>query len=270
MNFIIYNLLNIFNNIEYIHQNYNIKSKGFGFRIYEILFSIFFNYLFDFILYFFGDKNKKRRWYFLHAIINTIICIFTFFDFIKVLLDPLGGFDGSRISLPLMTTISLHLFHILTCFKNLSIVDWMHHLISCLFVGIIGEVYVHGPIINYFLFFLCGLPGGVDYYLLTFNKYGLIERIKEKKINVYLNMWIRVPGVLFGCNTCYFYLLYNNRLKYNIYVSFLIIFLNLYNCIYFATLVVKNYGLHLEKITKINVKEEIKRTLSTDNLKKLG
>ena len=83
-------------------------------------------------------------------------------------------------------------------------------------------------------------------------------------------MWIRVPGVLFGCNTCYFYLLYNNHLKFNLYFSLFIIFLNMYNCIYFATLVVKNYGLHLEKITKINVKEDIKKTLSCEDLKKLG
>ena len=182
-----------------------------------------------------------------------------FFGFFKVLFDPFEGLNGSRICLPLMTTISLHLFHILTCFNSLTIVDWMHHVISCLLVGIVGQIYVHGPIINYFLFFLCGLPGGIDYYLLTLNKYGLINRITEKKINVNLNMWIRLPGVLFGCNTCYFYLLYNNNLKYNLYASLFIIFLNMYNCIYFATLVVKNYGLHLEKITKINVKEEIKK-----------
>ena len=139
---------------------------------------------------------------------NTITCVLTFSDFLNVLLNPLNAFNGSRISLPLMSTISLHVFHIITCFNNLSIIDWMHHVISCLFVGLLGEFYVNGPIINYFLFFLCGLPGGIDYYLLTLNKYGLINRLTEKRINVNLNMWIRLPGVLFGCNTCYFYLLY--------------------------------------------------------------
>ena len=268
MNPLFYNLFNIFN-IESIYKNYNIYVEGFEFRISEIFFSLCFSYLFDLILYIFGDKNKKRRWYFLHAVINTIVCIFTFFDFLKVILNPISGFYGSRVSLPLMTTISLHLYHILTCFNSLTIVDWMHHVISCLIVGIIGEVYVKGPIINYFLFFLCGLPGGLDYYLLTLNKYNLISRITEKKINVNLNMWIRLPGVLFGCNTCYYYLIYDNNLKYNLYASLIIIFLNMYNSIYFATLVVKNYGLHLEKVTRISTKEEIKKTLSNEDLKKL-
>ena len=41
-----------------------------------------------------------------------------------------------------------------------------------------------------------GLPGGIDYYLLIQVKRGKIKSIEEKKINTYLNNYIRAPGIL--------------------------------------------------------------------------
>jgi hypothetical protein len=266
---LINSLSNIFSYIQNIHNEYDMNSERLEFKIYEILFSFFFIYIFDYSLYLLKDRDKKRRWYFIHAVVNTYITIMSFHDFLFVLFNPLKSLDGSHISSPLMTTISLHFFHIFTSYKSLTIVDWLHHIVSCIFVGLLGGFYVKGPLVNYYLFFLCGLPGGIDYYLLTLTKYNIIYRLTEKKINVELNMWIRLPGILFGCFTSYMCILYNNTLNYNIYLSILVIFLNMYNSIYFATLVVKNYGLHLEKLTKKNLVKTIKKNLSNCDLKKL-
>ena len=41
MNPFIYNLLNIFDNIEYIHQNYSIYAKGFGLEYMKYCFLYF-------------------------------------------------------------------------------------------------------------------------------------------------------------------------------------------------------------------------------------
>ena len=260
---------NKLNEIHNVHNSYNLNSIGVKYRLYELFISFFSLFFFNTILIKLGDKNKKRRWYFIHAVVNTFITFMTFNDVIIVISDPLKSASGDHISLPMMLVISLHLFHIVISYKTLTLIDWMHHIVSVLIVGSIGEFYVKGPLTNYYLFFLCGLPGGLDYYLLTLNKYNLIDRMVEKKINVKLNMWIRLPGILFGCFISYICLLYNNTSNYDIYLSSVLIFLNMYNSIYFATLVVKNYGLHLEKVTKINTENEIKKSLSEIELSKL-
>jgi hypothetical protein len=51
---------------------------------------------------------------------------------------------------------------------------------------------------NYILFFINGLPGGIDYILLTLVKFGKIKKIVEKSINSKLNIWIRSPGIMMG------------------------------------------------------------------------
>ena len=65
-------------------------------------------------------------------------------------------------------------------------------------------------------------------------------------------MWIRLPGILYSCFVCWICYLYK-ELQYNVFAYMLIVFLNMYNCIYFAELVVRNYGEHLQK-NKINIK----------------
>jgi hypothetical protein len=74
--------------------------------------------------------------------------------------------------------------------------DYMHHIISVFIVGTISIVFPFGRTLGAVSFFLCGLPGGIDYLLLSLVKHNLIESITEKKINSNLNLLIRVPGVL--------------------------------------------------------------------------
>eukprot|EP01104_Vermistella_antarctica_P020410 TRINITY_DN8714_c0_g1_i1.p1 TRINITY_DN8714_c0_g1~~TRINITY_DN8714_c0_g1_i1.p1 ORF type:complete len:113 (+),score=19.56 TRINITY_DN8714_c0_g1_i1:177-515(+) len=42
---------------------------------------------------------------------------------------------------------------------------------------------------------MCGLPGGIDYFLLVLVKHGLIDKMTEKDINRFLNLLIRWPGM---------------------------------------------------------------------------
>lgn len=192
------------------------------------------------------NDKKNRQWYLLHAIINTIIVILTLDDTILTLTDPLDSTLSDFSLYPIFYAITLHLHHIIISLKYMTVIDWCHHLISCMFVGFLTLHFIKGRIINYTLFFLCGLPGGIDYYLLAMKKYGLIHKKTEKYINVYLNMWIRLPGILYGCFIGWFEIMYNDN-NYNILLSLLIIILNAFNSIYFATRVVKNYGEYLEK-----------------------
>ena len=58
----------------------------------------------------------------------------------------------------------------------------------------LGIVSNSGFLLGYSLFFLTGIPGCIDYLLLFLTRNNFIEKITEKRINNYVNLWIRCPG----------------------------------------------------------------------------
>ena len=83
----------------------------------------------------------------------------------------------------------------LSIFKDVPKDEWVHHL---LFGGGIGSVAFTNPasrIGNALCFFICGLPGGIDYGMLAAVKEGLIHSDTEKTVNTKLNVWCRSPGL---------------------------------------------------------------------------
>ena len=45
-------------------------------------------------------------------------------------------------------------------------------------------------------FFICGFPGAIDYLFLFFYQQGYIEKKQRLKIAVFVNLWIRSPGLI--------------------------------------------------------------------------
>ena len=43
---------------------------------------------------------------------------------------------------------------------------------------------------------MCGLPGGLDYVLLAGVKWGWVEKMTEKRLNMWLQTAIRWPGAV--------------------------------------------------------------------------
>lgn len=78
-------------------------------------------------------------------------------------------------------------------FKNLQWIDWLHHILMVA-VGapllITGEV---GPLMNFNNFWMCGVPGGIDYCLLFCVKSGWMRPLSEKRVNAGINVWVRAP-----------------------------------------------------------------------------
>jgi hypothetical protein len=111
-------------------------------------------------------------------------------------------------------------------FADLTPVDWAHHIINVLIMGVIAECWEWGKGVNATCFIMNGVPGmycdrkrtahldtrpaltalpgvgvnvgagGIDYMLLTLVKHGLMHSMTEKKLNTYLNMVIRFPGMV--------------------------------------------------------------------------
>jgi hypothetical protein len=63
--------------------------------------------------------------------------------------------------------------------------------------GVFNFTMVWGPVVNTLLFFVTGLPGALDYALLAAVKEGKFEALLEKRINSNINVWLRMPGLVF-------------------------------------------------------------------------
>jgi len=44
-----------------------------------------------------------------------------------------------------------------------------------------------GPTVNFNFLFVCGIPGGLDYFMLVRVKEGLMKPLEEKRINTLVN-----------------------------------------------------------------------------------
>jgi hypothetical protein len=109
------------------------------------------------------------------------------------------------------------------------------------------EIVPQNHIISHALFFTTGLPGLIDYTLLFFNRNNLIHKSIEKRVNTFLNLWIRAPGCIM--NTCmsimtivsnYNHL--NNTQPIAIYGGIVMLSLVYWNGIYFMGQVVIDYA----------------------------
>ena len=93
--------------------------------------------------------------------------------------------------------------------------DWFHHLTFAFSLCGMSLVWDHGCLESWLIFFICGAPGGIDYFWLGLVKEGKIKKIDEKRWNakvryfivfsccfahqnhsVKMNTWVRGPGCL--------------------------------------------------------------------------
>ena len=196
------------------------------------------------------NMGNTTIWYLLHFICNMMVIYYTFNDLKICFTSQSECYDKTHFdSSALGITFGLHTFHIVRDYKTLTIIDWLHHLISSWFMTFIGVYYYHMPLWNCGTFFLCGLPGGIDYLLLFLYKMKKIDKLTEKHINVYLNNWIRLPGIIY-CSAIMNYGYMKNLI--NISQSLYLIgqFFTVFNAIYFAQRVTLNYGSYIKNDKK--------------------
>lgn len=206
---------------------------------------IFFCYCY-FANYFLAKRlGEQEIWYLLHVTCNTLVVYFCYKDLKVCLLTPFESFNKIDFTpTALGLTLGLHLFHIVKYFKKLTFLDWVHHLLSNVFMTIIGVYYFRLPIWNCGNFFMCGLPGGIDYFLLFLYKVNKIKKTTEKKYNVYLNNWIRVPGILYTSSLIHIGYI-NNYIDVEPILIIIIQLAILWNALYFAQRVTLNYGQYI-------------------------
>lgn len=191
---------------------------------------------------------KKANWYILHTITNGFVVTLSLPTVINVLCDPLY-IDYDHHAYALDITMALHIYHMLA-FKKLMVVDWVHHIVMCTILSFTYYYTTTVTITNYLLFFLSGLPGGIDYLMLSLVKYEKMDSMMEKYINSKLNIWIRSPGIIIGAYILF--LQYINGIIIASIPTFTMTILGLiWNAQYFTERVLSNY------VYKVNL--EIKK-----------
>jgi hypothetical protein len=189
------------------------------------------------------EYTDTTRWFYLHVVTNTFTTFITYDDMILTLDHPSGKlyFDRYSHSIAQNITLALHIYHYVS-FKSLRRDDYIHH-ISMIGTMIIPCAFQGGSIGNYLLFYLNGLPGLLDYTCLLLVKMGRMDSITQKMISVYINMWIRTPGILYGCSVVWIYY----RIGYLDYVHpFFVVFVLLtsyWNGLYYTMRVTYNFGM---------------------------
>ena len=142
----------------------------------------------------------KARYFVLHVLFNSWLTISVWRDAVDALRAPetalLGdtnnqGFADSAI----VTTAGISGFHVYHAlfFSGISTEDWIHHVVSCIIVPVVGICAPFGKVVSISNLGMCGLPGAIDYALLAGVKYGVVDRVMEKRVNSVLNLIIRFP-----------------------------------------------------------------------------
>lgn len=140
--------------------------------------------------------DVKARWFLLHAIGNGVVCLAGVPDMVAVLANPFCALAGPLLSwTPCHIALGLHLYHLIAFTTRLD--DVVHHVVFCGVFGTLTLTQTYGPVMNLLLFFITGLPGGITYFLLFLVGTGRFEKLEEKRLSSYINVWLRTPGLVF-------------------------------------------------------------------------
>ena len=93
------------------------------------------------------------------------------------------------------------------------------------------------------LFFTTGLPGLIDYTLLFLQRNNIINKYFEKKVNTFLNLWIRAPGCIMNTMMIMMNIItnYNQLTNSELYSGIIMMSLVYWNGIYFMGQVLTDY-----------------------------
>lgn len=214
------------------------------------------DYAIEFVLLSFCTKVinlRQTTWFFLHALANACICVCSVNSFVNTLFFPDVCANGDVFTdrsmfgvssvWPLTISNGIHLYHMYGGF-SLSSSDYFHHLVFIPTLSFPGQYYKWGSLSNSQALFVTGLPGGIDYFLLGLVKTGVIAKNTEKRINVRLNTWLRVPGMLFTSTLLYQAYMTGN-VKAPVWSVLIQLALAPFNALYFNKQAIENYAKHV-------------------------
>jgi hypothetical protein len=189
--------------------------------------------------------NPNHRWCYIHSLGNLIVTCLTFRGAITMFSSDQTIFNATGFNLSSSVVVmAMHLYHLLMFnISQLSIL--FHHIIMMMVLIIPFLNHTNYVLIftDYSLFFLCGLPGGIDYYMMHWYYTGRLDKLTEKKINTRLNAYIRAPGILYGAFFVYRH--YINGGDLSLLYMIIVVITFIWNAQYFSNEVAISYGYNL-------------------------
>eukprot|EP01001_Neometanema_parovale_P007918 NODE_4201_length_1101_cov_109.856851_g4003_i0.p1 GENE.NODE_4201_length_1101_cov_109.856851_g4003_i0~~NODE_4201_length_1101_cov_109.856851_g4003_i0.p1 ORF type:complete len:282 (+),score=61.32 NODE_4201_length_1101_cov_109.856851_g4003_i0:54-848(+) len=189
----------------------------------------------------------KAQYWVLHALFNLWVGVLVHNEMIYVFMNPDQVFVVDFTLNGLKTTVGIgafHIYHLLATGGNVSREDLIHHLVSGIGVAVIGCLCPYGLLVPHCNYFMCALPGGIDFVLIAMLKYDLVGRMTEKWINRWLNLLCRMPGMMFSCYVGFLNIMKGNTMHVPIWLQCVMVFgglAHLANSIYYCDKVVGNY-----------------------------
>jgi hypothetical protein len=153
--------------------------------------------------------GAASRWPALHAIGNAVVCLFAAPGVVAALADPLRCMDA-RVYPPshraaaggaMCAITAIHVYHV--AFFALTSADRFHHALFVPVICFFGHYMQWGALRQFLAFFICGLPGMLDYIAVCVYYAGWITKPERRHITAILNIWIRAPGLIFEASMHY-------------------------------------------------------------------
>ncbi len=191
--------------------------------------------------------HHNRRWFLVHTYINTLATIYNFHDtylcFSNPMLYPaLPMSAGSFFATDMV--VWGHLYHILVFYPYLKPNEWFHHIIMMSINGV-SVYFLHNKAQAASAFFLCGLPGMIDYFLLWCVKMKFLEPKIEKLVYLFITTYIRSPGAVIVSYASIPYLMNCPTWGMTLYGS-LLVGLNFWNGQYYMMRSCIDYGSYIK------------------------
>ena len=150
--------------------------------------------------------TTSTRWFQLHCVCNWVIVGWTWTEWWSLLwadnpwthvLTPTANLGAMNLA------TALHVYHVL--FWSLKPIDVLHHVTSA-FVCCPLIQYLDTVVMSWHLLIGTGIPGGIDYLFLTLVKYEVLPALVEKRVNAWLNAYLRAPLGVVGSFLTFAYL----------------------------------------------------------------
>lgn len=190
----------------------------------------------------FLTTNTKAQWYMIHVIGNLYLTWKVIPPIIDLLSDPLTQINLNYNTNIIDITIMIHLYHLL--FFKCSKDDIWHHFsfgIPGTFLKYYGQDCL-GKNLAINLFFVCGLPGAIDYFYLTLLELNYIYKLTRIKQCCFNNNWFRGPGLIVSATFHYLRLVVNGFNWLNIFYFILSLIPSYFNGQYYLQQVLLTAG----------------------------
>jgi hypothetical protein len=231
------------NNNSYLDNDYDLSLYDvFCIHILEILpFYIFFELAYLALTKYNIINNFNTSYFIFHFIVNMINTILLIPYVITMFDDPLGKyidpFEWNNLDYIYPMVIGLHIFHIVHNINRINYDEIIHHVFTHVFWYVTytqnHPIYIVGMIA------MSGIPGGITYLLLVLQKFNKITQNYEKKISMYLNIWLRAPLCVMFATLMYIKLTQTNYYCY--YLTMFKIFFTIVNGIHFMHNIIYSY-----------------------------